>query len=255
MPIEIVTIPCLTDNYAYIIHDKLSNKTTLVDAPDFDPIKKQLDKKKWSLDNILITHHHDDHIAGVSKLIEQYNPIVFGAETDRKRLPKLDVGLLDRDKFSASNLIFKCIEVSGHTIGHVAFYCPSEKIAFTGDSLMSLGCGRIFEGTPEQMFRSLNQLKNLPDETIIYSGHEYATQNAKFASTIDPYNPDLVNRAKKIMENVYLQIPNVGSTLIEEKKTNPFLRADQKEIRAVLGLENSSELEVFTVLRKMKDNF
>ena len=154
-----------------------------------------------------------------------------------------------------SNLIFKCIDVPGHTLGHLAFYCASENIMFTGDSLMSLGCGRIFEGSPKQMFESLNKLKTFPNETIIYSGHEYAAQNARFALTVDSNNIHLENRANQIMKNVKLQIPNVGVSLEEDKKTNPFLRPSAVEIRSVLGFNDNSDLEVFTKLRDMKDNF
>ncbi len=255
MPIKIKIIPCLTDNYAYILHDMLSNKTTLIDAPDFNPINKVLEKEKWGLDNILITHHHSDHIAGIDKLVNKYNPKIFGAESDIKRLPPLDVTLADRDKFSVSNLIFKTIDVSGHTIGHLAFYCPSEKIIFTGDSLMTLGCGRIFEGTPKQMFESLNQLKELPKETIVYSGHEYADKNAQFALTVDPKNYCLIDQSKKIKDNLIKGIPNVALSLEDEKRTNPFLRSDNFAIKTALGMENSSDLEIFTVLRELKDTF
>ena len=255
MSLKIIVVPCLTDNYAYIIHDTNSNKTTLVDAPDFEPIKEQLEKQKWGLDNILITHHHEDHIAGISSLVTEYDPVVFGAEADKERLPKLHVTLTDRDKFSVSERIFKSIDVSGHTRGHLAFYCASEKILFSGDSLMALGCGRIFEGTSMQMYESLEELRKLPDETIIYSGHEYAEQNAKFALTVDSHNSDLVERMNKIVKNLDLGIPNTGVSLDEEKKTNPFLRTGNAEIRKNLGLENAPDVEVFTLLRTMKDNF
>ena len=143
MPLKIIIVPCHADKYAYILQDTLSKKTTLVDAPDFTPIKERLETEKWGLDHILITHHHNDHIAGVAELKEYYNPLVYGAEIDRKRLPSLDVSLSDKEKFSVSNLIFKCIDVPGHTLGHLAFYCASENIVFTGDSLMTLGLSLI----------------------------------------------------------------------------------------------------------------
>jgi len=255
MSLKIIVVPCLADNYAYIIHDKLANKTTLVDAPDFYPIQQELEKKKWVLDNILITHHHEDHIAGVAELSKLYNPKVFGAESDKSRLPHLDVSLSDRDKFSIGNHIFKCIDVPGHTLGHVAFYCASENIVFTGDSLMTLGCGRIFEGTAQQMFESLGQLKKLPEITKVFSGHEYARQNAKFSLTVEPDNSFLIEQAKQIEINLGLKLPNVGFSLLTEKKTNPFLRADTNEIKVALGLEDRSDLDTFTTLRKMKDEF
>ena len=255
MSLEIVIVPCLSDNYAYIIHDEASKKTTLVDAPDFSSINECLEKRNWNLNSILITHHHQDHIDGIPKLKDRYNPTIFGAEQDSGRLPKLDVVLSNKDKFSVSNLIFKCLEVPGHTIGHLAFYCASEKLIFTGDSLMNLGCGRLFEGTPEQMLNSLNLISSLPSDTAVYSGHEYANQNAKFALTVDPKNSNLINRADRISENVNFKLPNVPVTLGEEQNTNPFLRSGNREIQIQIGLENKNSQEVFTRLRELKDNF
>lgn len=255
MSLKIVTVPCLSDNYAYILHNTLLNKTTLVDAPDFAAIKEVLDKENWSLDNILLTHHHNDHIAAVPELVKVYNPLIYGSESDTKRLPRLNVTLSDRDKFSVGGLIFKCFEVPGHTLGHIAFYCSSENIVFTGDSLMTLGCGRIFEGSPEQMFESLNQIKNLPNNTVMYSGHEYAKQNVKFALSVDPGNQSLAEKMSQIIRNEDSQVPNVPSTIENEKDTNPFLRVADHDIRKKLNLEKNSDLEVFKVLREMKDNF
>ena len=255
MPLKIVIVPCLADNYAYIIHDEASNKTSLVDAPDFFSINEQLEKQGWGLDNILITHHHQDHIDGVLELKIKYGPTIFGASQDVGRLPKLDVELSHKDKFSVSNMIFKCLEVPGHTIGHIAFYCASEKLVFTGDSLMNLGCGRLFEGTPEQMLNSLNLLSSLPRDTAIYSGHEYASQNAKFALSVDPTNLNLKKRADQIFKNINFNFPNVPVSLAEEQDTNPFLRCGSTEILTQIGLENRTALQVFTKLRKMKDSF
>ena len=255
MSLKIVIVPCLSDNYAYILHNSVTNKTILVDAPDFVAIKLQLDKQNWNLDYILLTHHHDDHIAGVAKLVNIYKPLTYGSEADKERLPPLNVHLSDRDKFSVGGLIFKCFEVPGHTLNHLAFYCASEKIVFTGDSLMTLGCGRIFEGSPEQMFESVTLIKNLPEETIMYSGHEYAKQNLKFALSVDPGNHHLAQKMEEIIQNEKSKIPNVPSTIKDEKNNNPFVRTNDPCIRKNLNLEKSSELEVFKTLREMKDNF
>ena len=255
MPLKIVIVPCLSDNYAYIIHNEASNKTTLVDAPEFFSINRCLEERSWNLDNILITHHHQDHIDGITELKSRYSPTIFGAKEDVRRLPRLNVELSHKDKFSVSNLIFTCLEVPGHTVGHLAFYCSSEKIVFTGDSLMNLGCGRLFEGTPEQMLNSLNLINSLPVDTEIYSGHEYANQNAKFALAVDPNNLDLQSRANQISKNISSNFPNVPVMLSEEQNTNPFLRCRNKKIQAKIGLENKTSLDVFTKLRKMKDNF
>ena len=255
MSVNIYTIPCLQDNYAYILHDKSSKKTTLVDAPEFDPILSFLNDRDWKLDNILITHHHWDHIAAVEELVTEFNPVVFGAKADIDRLPKLDVVLEDKDKFSVSNVIIKCLEVPGHTIGHLAFYSPTMKILFSGDSLMALGCGRLFEGSAEDMLSSLDKICKLPDDTMIYSGHEYANQNAKFALSIEPQNLKLRNRANQISKNNDKSYPNVPVILSTEKETNPFLRSDKLEIKRLPLFSDKTRLEIFTALRQMKDNF
>ena len=255
MSVEIITIPCLIDNYAYIIHEKASNKNTLVDAPASEPIMAFLNALNWKLDSILITHHHNDHIEGIQELTKKFNPIVYGAKADAYRLPKLDVELEHRDKFSASNLVVKCLEVPGHTIGHIAFYLATENILFSGDSLMTLGCGRLFEGTAEDMMSSLDSISSLPENTEIYSGHEYAKQNAKFALTIEPHNELLKERAKEISKNIELKRSNVPVSLKTEKETNPFLRCDTPEIMKLPIFKNKNKLEIFSTLRQMKDTF
>ncbi len=255
MRTEIVTVPCLADNYAYIIHDKSSNKNSLIDAPQAGPILKALKEKGWSLDFILITHHHSDHIDAIEELKALFDPIIFGAQKDVHRLPKLDVSLSDKEKFSTGGLIFKCFEVPGHTSGHLAFYCQSEGIAFTGDSLMAMGCGRLFEGSPAEMFKSLQKLISLPDDTMVYSGHEYSAQNAKFAMEIEANNQDLVERAKIIFKNDTLQIPNVPVSLKLEKSTNPFLRVNSIEIQKKLKMIGKKDSDIFAKLREMKDCF
>ena len=206
---EILTIPCLADNYAYIIHDESSNKTTLIDAPESGPILTALKGKNWKLDFILITHHHSDHIDAVDELKQIYDPVLLGPQKDVHRLPRLHIALSDKEKFSVGGLIFKCLEVPGHTSGHLAYFCQSERIAFTGDSLMTLGCGRLFEGSPAEMFKSLKNLMLLPDDTMLYSGHEYSAMNAKFALEVEPSNAQLVDRAKTIFENSQKKIPKL----------------------------------------------
>ena len=255
MSIEIVTIPCLVDNYAYIIHDTSTKKNILIDAPELSPILQALDERNWKLDYILITHHHSDHINAVEKLQKEFNSLICGAQKDAERLPKLDISLSDKEKFSVGSLIFKCFEVPGHTAGHIAFYCQSKDILFTGDSLMALGCGRLFEGTPEEMWASLTKLMYLPDSTMIYSGHEYAYQNAKFALSIDSENNALSKRAKEIFQNAETATPNVPVSLELEKSTNPFLRSGHENIKSKLDMFGKNSLEVFTKLREMKDLF
>ncbi len=255
MSTQIITIPCLSDNYAYLMHDGKTGKTILIDAPEASPIIAYLKKNELELDAILITHHHDDHINGIYELQNLYQIKLYGAQQDSHRLPKLDCYLSDNQAFSIESFDFTAIDVSGHTIGHLAYYAPQEKCVFTGDSLMTLGCGRLFEGTANQMYGSLTKLLKLPDDTLIYSGHEYALNNAKFALTIEPENKDLNNRFTEISRKNINNIPTVPVSLAEEKKTNPFLRFENVEIRARLGLEEATNACVFTEIRKRKDEF
>ncbi len=255
MPIEIFTIPCLHDNYAYIIHDTKTNKNSLIDAPEAKPIQSFLEKKKWNLEYILITHHHSDHIDGIKELSRLFNSKIIGAQNDKKRLPPLDKGVAKGDILTIGSLEFKILEVPGHTIGHVAYYCAAEGVIFTGDSLMSLGCGRLFEGSPTEMYNSLKEISELPDEILIYSGHEYALNNARFALSIEKNNQALKEKFNLIRDNIQKQIPNVPTSLSEEKETNPFLRAHVLEIKKSLDMTSKNDEAVFTELRRLKDNF
>ncbi|CAN0601482.1 unnamed protein product, partial [Ectocarpus sp. 12 AP-2014] len=196
MSFEIVTIPCLSDNYAYLIHAQ--GKTALVDAPEAAPIAAILSERGWTLDEIWITHHHGDHIDGVAALRQTFEPLVRGAAADERRLPKLDAALRDKDVFNFAGMPVRVMDVSGHTVGHIAFYIADAQAAFTADSLMAFGCGRVFEGTMEQMWTSLKKIAALPGDTMIYSGHEYTLNNAKFAQTIEPENAELRARLREV---------------------------------------------------------
>lgn len=255
MPLDVVTIPCLSDNYAFLLHDSDTGRTALVDAPEAAPIIKELDGKGWHLDEIWITHHHDDHILGVAELRERYNAIVLGGASDKGRLPALDREVGDGDAFEFAGHEVIVLDVSGHTIGHIAFYVAEAKTAFTADSLMALGCGRVFEGTFVQMWDSLSKLAALPADTVICSGHEYTAANGKFAVTIEPDNPDLISRVQSITAARSNGQPTVPSLLSEELATNPFLRAKNPEVKALLGMETASDAEVFAEIRRRKDSF
>jgi hydroxyacylglutathione hydrolase len=255
MTTEIIIIPCLKDNYAYIVHDRITNKNSLIDAPEAKPVISFFEKKGWTLDSILITHHHTDHIGGIDELVEVFKPKIYGALADKSRLPILDVKLSNNDQIKIGSLQFQILDVPGHTIGHIAYYCASQGIIFTGDSLMALGCGRLFEGTPKQMYSSLTKISQLPNDTLIYSGHEYAKNNAKFALSVEKENKYLDKRFNFIKENIRKNIPNVPETLIEEKRTNPFLRAHLPELKNSLNMVNSSDDQVFKLLRELKDAF
>ncbi|MFA8441874.1 hydroxyacylglutathione hydrolase [Yoonia sp.] len=251
--VELVVVPCLSDNYAFLVHNAATNQTALVDAPEAAPIQAALDARGWTLDDILITHHHNDHIDGVAAL--RGTARVIGAKADAHRLPKLDLEVAEGDEITICGQTTTVLDVSGHTVGHIAYHMPDAALVFTADSLMALGCGRLFEGTPAQMWDSMQKLRALPDDTLVCSGHEYTETNARFAASLDPDNPDLISRNKRIETARAAGTPTVPSTLTEEKRTNPFLRADVPEFKAVLGMEDASAVDVFAYIRAQKDKF
>lgn len=255
MALEIVTIPCRTDNYAYLLHDGVTDTTALVDAPETAPIRDALEARGWGLQDLLITHHHDDHVEGVEALREVYGCRVIGAKADEHRLPPLDYAVEDGDVFGTVGEDAHVLDVSGHTVGHVAFHFPGAQAVFTADSLMALGCGRVFEGTMPQMWESLKKLRALPDETLVYSGHEYTQKNARFALTIEPENRALISRSEAIEAARAEGRPTVPSKLSEEKATNPLLRADLPELQAAIGMEGAAPEEVFAEVRGRRDGF
>lgn len=255
MPLEIITLPCLSDNYAFLIHNPASGETALVDAPEAGAIRAALSERGWGLDWILLTHHHWDHVDGVAELRAAYSAKVIGASADAHRLPELDLAVEDGSTFTLLGEEVQVMDVSGHTVGHIAFYLPGAAAVFTADSLMALGCGRLFEGTPQQMWASLSRLAALPPQTMVYSGHEYTQANGAFAVTVDPGNPALQARVSDIAQAREKGIPTVPSSLQLELDTNPFLRAGDSAVRANLGMQDAEEAEVFAEIRKRKDNF
>lgn len=255
MSLEIVIVPCLSDNYAYLLRDKATGLVGLVDAPEPGPIIAALEARRWGLDIILITHHHPDHIDGVDALRSRFGATVIGAAADLHRLPKLDRAVSAGDTVTVGKSRAKVLDVPGHTVGHIAYHFADANALFSADSLMVMGCGRLFEGTPEQMWDSLRTMAALPDETEIYSGHEYAIGNVKFALSVDGDNPALVKRAAKIEAMRREGIPTVPARLDLERATNPFLRAADPAFKALHGLESSSDAQVFAEMRRRKDSF
>ena len=255
MPLELVTIPCLKDNYAYLVHDAASGETAAIDVPDAAPVSAALKDRGWTLSHILLTHHHWDHVDGVADLLADHPAKVIGAEADAHRLPPLDIAVAEGDTLRIGGETMQVIDVSGHTMGHIAFYFPGSKLAFTADSLMALGCGRLFEGTPDQMFGSLSKLAALPADTVICSGHEYTQSNGNFALTIDPDNPDLIFRMEQVREAREQGKATVPSLLSEELATNPFLRCHDPALKASVGMIDAEPTAVFAEVRKRKDNF
>jgi len=255
MPVEIVTVPCLSDNYAFLIHDDESGQTALVDVPEAAPLLSVLAERGWSLSEIWITHHHDDHIQGIPDVLQQHAARVRGALADKHRLPPLDDAVSDGEQFEFAGQPVHVLDVSGHTVGHIAYHMPQAGAVFTADSLMALGCGRLFEGTAQQMWASLSKLAALPQDTQVFSGHEYTEANARFALTIEPDNDDLIARVGAITEARAAGESTVPSSLDLELATNPFLRAAQPSIRKTLEMETAEDIDVFAEVRARKDAF
>jgi hydroxyacylglutathione hydrolase len=255
MPLKIITVPCLDDNYAYLIRETDTGKVAVVDVPEAGPIIAALKDLEWPLDQILITHHHSDHIDGVEELRAATGAQVYGGKDDAHRLPALDIALSEGDSFMLGSETCDVIDVSGHTVGHIAFLFNGAQAAFSADSLMALGCGRLFEGDFAMMWGTMLKFKALPDDVLVYSGHEYTTSNANFALTIEPDNADLIARVADIKEKRANDIPTVPASIGLEKATNPFMRADLPEVKALLDMQTASDIEVFGAIRARKDNF
>ena len=252
MKIEI--IPFLNYNYSYLIFEKETNTVSIVDPSEFNSCDRIVQKYK-KLDYILNTHHHFDHVDGNLKLKKKYNSKVLGFDKDKERIPGIDIKLKDNQKFKIGDLEFKVIFVPGHTNGHISFYFEKEKILFSGDTLFSLGCGKVFEGTHKDMFNSLNKLKSLSPDTKIYCGHEYTKKNYDFCIKYDPENSFLKEKAKLINSKLKDNLPTVPSNLTDELKTNVFLRCNDKGLKQTLNLKDCSDQEIFTKLRDLKDTF
>ena len=253
MDIEI--IPCLNDNYSYLIKDDLTNTVAIIDPSEFKPCDDMINIKYKKLDFILNTHHHFDHVGGNAKLKEKYGSKILGFEEDKERIPGVDILLKRNQEFKVGDLNFETIFIPGHTSGHIAFYLKKERVIFTGDTLFSLGCGRVFEGTYKQMFDSLNKIKTLPGNTKIYCGHEYTKNNLGFCLKFNPNNVYLKDKEKVIDAKTKDGKPTIPSTIKDEIQTNIFLRYDDLDVKSSLGLKNASDLEIFTKLRDLKDNF
>jgi hydroxyacylglutathione hydrolase len=252
--LNIDIIPCLQDNYSFIIHDIETNTVAVVDPSEFDPVNNFIKKKFNKIDFILNTHHHFDHIGGNVKLKKKYKSKIIGYKKDEKRIPGIDIKLSDNENFKLGNIDFKIFFIPGHTSGHICFYSKNEKILFTGDTLFSLGCGKVLEGTHLEMLKSLNLIKKLPADTQIYCGHEYTQKNLDFCSKYE-INNRLDEKKKWIISKLDQKQPTIPTTVKEELETNIFLRCDNPEVKKSLNMENSTEFEVFKKLRDLKDVF
>lgn len=255
MALEIVQVPARADNYIYLLHDAASNKTTVVDPADADPVKAELQRRGWGLDYILNTHHHNDHTGGNLALKRDYGCEIYGYGADATRIAGIDHRLKDGEQVRVGESQAQVLFVPGHTLGHIAYYFAQDKALFCGDTLFSLGCGRLFEGTPQQMHESLQKFAALPDDTRVYCAHEYTQSNGAFALTIEPHNPALCQRMGEVAALRAQGKPTVPSRLGQEKAANPFLRTDSPEIRQKLAMPHASAVEVFAEIRHRKDVF
>ncbi len=253
--VEIRQFPCLSDNFGVLIHDPDSGTTVAIDVPDAAPYLAVLEETGWSLSHILITHHHWDHVQGLDELKTKTGATVIGPERSRQKITGMDKFVEDGDKVLTGPFEVTAISTPGHTLDQISWYFPSLKVAHTGDTLFSLGCGRVFEGDTEMMWASLDKLKRiLPADTTIYCGHEYTQANARFALTIDPDNEALQKRATEIDLLRADGKPTLPTTMAQELATNPFLRANEPDVQNALGMGGKPAAEVFTEIRGRKDN-
>lgn len=255
MALEIRLVPLLSDNYGYLLHDAATGDTAIVDPSEAAPVLAILADEGWTLSHILNTHHHPDHIGGNAELKAATGALIAAPRADLHRIPDVDVPLGEGDRYRVGGSEATVFAVPGHTSGHIAFWFEADQALFSGDTLFSLGCGRLFEGTPEEMWRSLGKLRALPDATRVYCGHEYTQSNARFALTIEPGNAALEARAAEIAALRAEGKPTIPTNLGVEKATNPFLRADFADVQAALGLAGRPATEAFAAIRRGKDNF
>jgi hydroxyacylglutathione hydrolase len=253
--LQIEQIPVLSDNYVYLVHEPRAGMTAVVDPAVAPPVLDLLGAHGWRLDWILSTHHHADHTGGNLELKRATGCRIAGAAADAARIPGLDLGLAEGDRFRLGDAEAEILETPGHTSDHISYWFAAAGALFCADTLFSLGCGRLSEGTPEQMWRSLSKFAPLPDDALVYCAHEYTQSNARFALTIDPDNPALRARAAEVDRVRAAGQPTVPSTLGAERAANPFLRPEDPAIRRRLGLEDADDVAVFAELRRRKDNF
>lgn len=247
-------IPVLKDNYVYLVHEPQQNLTATVDPAVAAPVMDALQREGWRLTHILNTHHHNDHTGGNLELKAATRCTIVGPRADRDRIPGIDIAVGDGDTYQFGAEGARVFDVPGHTRGHIAYWFATSHALFCGDTLFLMGCGRLFEGTPEQMWRSLSKLKALPPETEVYCAHEYTQANARFAVTVEPDNKALLARARRVDALRAEGKPTVPASLGEELETNPFLHADRPELQAALGASGDA-VATFAAIRRRKDNF
>jgi len=253
MAAEIRTFACLSDNFGYLIHDNETKATASIDAPEAAPIIAALEREGWTLTDILITHHHHDHVGGVAELKEEYNCRVVAPNDKTTKIADVDLRVGHGDIIKVGNLTARVLETPGHTLDHISYVFDSEKALFAADTLFSIGCGGVFEGTYPMMWKSLLKLRALPDDFKLYCGHEYTASNVKFAMTVEPDNPALKARAEEVTRLRAANRPTIPVSLGEEKQANVFLRADEPAVAQKLHMKGADAVEVFRELRERKN--
>lgn len=253
--LQIELVPLLKDNYAYLLHDQATGATAVVDPSEAKPVLAVARARGWRITHVLATHHHWDHTGGNLEIKQATDCMVVGPGYDYDRIPGIDAGIEEGDRLMLGTAVADVLFIPGHTRGHIAYWFAEEQAVLCGDTLFSLGCGRMFEGTPEQMWASLDKLRSLPPTTRVYCGHEYTQANARFAMTIEPLNPALLMRQRKVDEARAAGRATIPSTMGEERAANPFLRADEPTVAAAVGLAGADPVAVFAEVRRRKDNF
>ena len=253
--LDVRMFPCLDDNYGFLAHDPDTGETAAIDTPDPEVYQAEAKRAGWTITQIWNTHHHHDHAGGNVALKAATGATVVGPGKDRARIPAMDVGVVEGDAVTLGSKTARVLETPGHTTGHIVYVFDEDEVAFVGDTLFALGCGRLFEGSPEVMWPSLQKLLALPDATLVYCAHEYTQANARFAMSVEPDNAALAERARAIDAARAAGRPTVPTSIGLEKATSPFVRPASEEIRERLGLEGASDVEVFGAVRQAKDVF
>ncbi len=255
MPAQTYLFACLSDNFGVLIHDPATGATASIDAPEAAPVEAALTDTGWRLTDILVTHHHNDHTAGIGALKAQHKCRVVAPRQEAQRIAHVDERVGEGDMVRVGGLESRVIDTPGHTAGHISYFFPADKLAFVGDTLFSIGCGRVIEGDPQMMWNSLLKLRALPDDTQFYCGHEYTAANIRFARTVEPDNKALAARADEVKRLVDAGKFTIPATIGAEKAANPFLRADDAALAKFVGLANSPAWKVFAEIRERKNRF
>jgi len=255
MQAETHLFECLKDNFGVLVHDPSTGATASIDAPEAEPVEIALQSTGWRLTDILVTHHHADHTAGILELKQRHKCRVTGPRDEKVKIAGVDAAVGEGDVVTFGSLKARVLDTPGHTAGHISYVIDSEKLAFVGDTLFSIGCGRVIEGTPEMMWASLVKLRNLPPETRFFCGHEYTKANIRFALTIEPNNAALKARAEEVERQLAEGLPTIPATIGSEREANPFLRADIPAVAAGIGLAGQPAAKVFAEIRERKNKF